>query len=292
MLGATRRCARGLGVLVVLTLAVFASSTATAVNPPPGCSLTVTGDGENGQKTYSVVCPGDAGGSSGGSSGPAGPSCVLSGLNDYCIGASACWSNVPSALPVDSRPSVDAIYTYQSCDPDPSGTLTGWSWYTPPQMSAAQAAREAFGRLATPVFTVGFNPPGRAVVGVPTWLWAQTAQVGVITGSSALGVVALGEPAGLEVDPGDGSGVLTCPWSTAASAVCAYTYSRSSVGQPVGAGGHPAYAARMRLVYRVRFENNGAPFEVAGLPATLESPWQTASVPVAEIQALVTLGES
>ena len=154
----------------------------------------------------------------------------------------------------------------------------------------AQAAREAFGRLATPVFTVGFNPPGRAVVGVPTWLWAQTAQAGVITGSSAFGVVAFGEPARLEIDPGDGSGVLDCPWSTAASWVCAYTYARSSVGQRVGPGGQPAYTVRMRLVYRVRFENNGAPFVVAGLPAMLESPWQTTSLPVAEIQALVTLG--
>jgi hypothetical protein len=44
----------------------------------------------------------------------------------------------------------------------------------------------------------------------------------------------------------------------------------------------------MRLVYQVRFEVNGTPLEVAGLPATLESPWQTTSVPVAEIQALVT----
>lgn len=288
-----RRAAAGvLGAAALL--AVFVSGVAVAVEVPPGCHLEDAGV-RGGEASYVVVCPGNPGGSSGGSSGPAGPSCVLSGLNDYCIGASACWSNVPSALPVeswpvDSRPSVDAIYTYQSCDPDPSGTLTGWSWYTPPQMSAAQAAREAFGSLATPGFTVGFNPPGRAVVGVPTWLWAQTVQVGVITGSSALGVVAVGEPARLEIDPGDGSGVLDCPWSTAASGVCAYTYARSSVGQPVGAGGQPAYTVRMRLVYRVRFENNGARFEVAGLPATLESPWRTASVPVAEIQALVTLG--
>ena len=293
----TMGCRAAMGVLGAAALVgILVPGAALAVDVPPGCHLEDAGTNA-GEAFWAVVCPGDAGGSSGGSSGPVGPSCVLSGLNDYCIGTSVCWSNVPSALPVeswpvDSRPSVDAIYTYQSCDPDPSGTLTGWSWYTPPQISAAQAAREAFGLLATPGFTVGFNPPGRAVVGVPTWLWAQTAQVGVITGSSALGVVALGEPAGLEVDPGDGSGVLDCPWSTAASGVCAYTYSRSSVGQPVGAGGQPAYTARMRLVYRVRFENNGAPFVVAGLPATLESPWQTASVPVAEIQALVTLGGS
>jgi len=297
VLRAARPVAVAAVVAVIFMVAQDGAWGAWARDVPPGCHLERVDVNEGGAH-YRTVCPGAPGdGSGGGSSGPAVPSCVLSGLNDYCIGTSVCWSNVPSAIPVeswpvDSRPSVDAIYTYQSCDPDPSGTLTGWSWYTPPQMSAAQAAREAFGSLATPVFTVGFNPPGRAVVGVPTWLWAQTAQAGVITGSSALGVVAVGEPARLEIDPGDGSGVLDCPWSTAASGVCAYTYARSSAGQPVGAGGQPAYTVRMRLVYRVRFENNGAQFEVAGLPGTLESPWRTVSVPVAEIQALVTLGGS
>jgi hypothetical protein len=159
---------------LVLVACVVVAPAAKAVDPPPGCHLESVED-SLGHRTHQVVCPGDAGGSSGGSSGPVGPSCVLSGLGQYCIGVSACWSNVPSAIPVelwpvDSRPSVDAIYTYQSCDPDPSGTLTGWSWYTPPQMSAAQAAREAFGLLATPGFTVGFNPPGRAVVGTAVGL--------------------------------------------------------------------------------------------------------------------------
>ena len=101
-------------------------------------------------------------------------------------------------------------------------------------------------------------------------------------------MVAIGEPDRLEVDPGDGSAVLSCPWSTVASGECSYTYGRSSVGQPVDGDGLPAYPVRMRLVYQVRFEANGAPLEVAGLPTTLESPWQTTSVPVAEIQALVT----
>ena len=103
-----------------------------------------------------------------------------------------------------------------------------------------------------------------------------------------MGVVALGEPDRLEVDPGDGSGVLSCAWSTVESGECSYTFGRSSVGQPVDGDGLPAFGVRMRLVYQVRFEVNGAPLEVAGLPTTLESPWQTTTVPVAEVQALVT----
>ena len=82
--------------------------------------------------------------------------------------------------------------------------------------------------------------------------------------------------------------MLSCAWSTVASGDCSYTYGRSSVGQPVDGDGLPAYPVRMRLVYQVRFEVNGTPLEVAGLLTTLESPWQTTPVPVAEIQALVT----
>lgn len=249
----------------------------------------------DGEASYVVVCPDNGGTSEDGSSDSGGPTCVLAGLAEYCIGEMACWANVPSALPEsewpeESRPSPEAIYTFQYCEPDPAETATGWSWYTPSEMTVAQAARQAFGLLATPGFSVGFNPPGRAIVGFPTWLWAQTAQSGAITGSSALGVVALGEPDGLEVDPGDGSGVLSCAWSTVESGECSYIFGRSSVGQPLDADGLPAYQVRMRLVYSVSFEVNGAPLQVAGLPATLESPWETTTIPVAEVQALVTAG--
>ena len=240
-----------------------------------------------------MVCPEGPSDPTDGSSGSTEPTCVLTGLAEYCIGAMACWANVPSALPEaewpeETRPSPDAIYTFQYCEPDPAETATGWSWYTPSEITVGEAARQAYGMLVTPGFTVGFSPPGRAIVGFPTWLWAQTAQSGTITGSAALGVVAIGEPDGLEVDPGDGSGVLSCAWSTVASGDCSYIYGRSSAGQPVDGDGLPAYVVRMRLVYQVRFEADGTPLEVAGLPTTLESPWQTTSVPVAEIQALVT----
>lgn len=101
--------------------------------------------------------------------------------------------------------------------------------------------------------------------------------------------IAIGEPDRLEVDPGDGSPALSCPWQTAAAEECAYTYPRASAGRPAGGPeGLPAFTARMRLVYAVRFEVNGAPLAIDGLPATLESPWREVAVPVAEVQAVVT----
>lgn len=262
-----------------------------AAEPPAGCSLVEVRNGDTIE--YDVVCPGDDGGGADGGGGGGEPACELRGMYDYCIGTSACWANVPSALapetwPEETRPSPEAIYTYQSCDPDPGGTLTGWSWYTPDEVSVAELARQAFGSLATPTFSIAFNPPRRAVVGLDTWFWAQTEQVGTISGSPAMGVVAFGEPDRIEVDPGDGSDVRTCPWTTSESQACAHEYTRSSAGRPTGSSGLPSYTARMRLVYDVRFENNGAPLAVGGLPATLESAWQTVDVPVAEIQSIVT----
>lgn len=280
---------------LLLASLVGPAGPAVAADVPPGCHMekVVTGPGT---WRYDVVCPPSSGGEEPGNGGTgAEPTCELTGLADYCIGTSACWANVPSALPEsqwpeESRPAPEAIYTYQSCTPDPTGTLTGWSWYTPTEVTVGEAARQAFGLLAAPAFTVGHNPPGRAVVGLPTWFWAEGAGAGPVNGSAALGVVAIAEPARLEVDPGDGSGVVSCPWSTVESDACSHTYARASVEGQADASGTPSYAVRIRLVYDVRFEVDGSPLTLGGLPTTLESAWQTAAVPVAEIQTLVTSG--
>lgn len=237
-----------------------------------------------------VSQPGDPGGSGGGGGG--GAACNPPRGYEFCLGDAYCWANIPSALaestwPEETRPSPEAIYTYRSCTPDPDGTLSGWSWYEPEGPSLAERAQQAFGTLATPAFSIEFNPPVRAVVGLDTWFWAGTGTTGQITGSEALGVVAIGTPARLEVDPGDGSGVMSCPWTTTESAECSHLYAKASVGQPPGPDGLPSYTARMRLVYDVRFELDGAPLGIAGLPTSLESGWQEVALPVAEIQAIV-----
>ncbi|MCV2394555.1 hypothetical protein OEB99_09575 [Actinotalea sp. M2MS4P-6] len=286
-----RRRLVGAAVAVGLWVAAWPAGLAWA-ETPPGCRLVpVAGHGEGGIR-YEVVCPGDGDETTPGDGGGDAPTCDLSGIAEYCIGASACWANVPSALPEDSwpwesQPSPDAIYTYQSCTPDPTGTLTGWSWYTPPEITVGQAARQAYGALRTPAFSIGMSPVRRAVVGLDTWFWAAGPDGGEITGSAALGVVAIGTPASLEVDPGDGSGPRTCAWSVSDGPACAVAYERSSAGQPVGADGLPAYTARMRLVYDVRFTQGGTTLDVAGVPDTLTSGWQTLEVPVAEIEAVV-----
>jgi len=269
---------------------VLAATSSSAV--PPGCTVTQQ-PGPDGKVEYVVTCPGGETGPGGGTGGSGEPGCTLTGIFEYCIGASACWANVPSALdpatwPEETRPSPEAIYTYQQCSPDPTGTLSDWSWYEPPGPSLTELAQQAYGALAVPAFGVGFNPPGRTVVGIPTWFWADTAQGGQITGSSALGVIAIGTPDRLEVDPGDGSGTRQCPWTTEASAACSASYARSSAREPAGPDGRPAYTARIRLVYDVRYENNGVGLTIIGLPTTLTSPWVAGAVPVAEVQSVVT----
>lgn len=288
------------GVLVAVVLA-FLTTTAWSGAAADECQV-VEVTRSDGSVEYRTVCPedGDEGTRDPGDGGAGGgPTCDLSTVEGvanypYCVGTTACAVNNPSTLgedawPMEERPSPDHIYTWTWCESADGEVEYWWSWYLPEEQgpSLTELAQQAFGALRTPTYDVGFNPPRRAVVGVPTWFWADAAVDGPITGSSALGVVAIGEPDRLEVDPGDGSGVLTCPFTTTESDACSHTYGRSSVHGTAGADREPAYAVRMRLVYDVRFENAGAPLELPGLPTTLESAWQQTAVPVVEIQSVV-----
>jgi len=293
----TRRTLAGVLLALLVAVALVPASASAVAAAGEGCQLVEAGV-VNGQMTYKTVCPGDESEGPGepgdGGSGSGGtPACDLSAVENvadfpFCVGTTACAVNNPSHLdpaewPEETRPSPTAIYTWRWCETAAGTVDYVWTWYEPEVEgpSLTELAMQAFGALATPGFSVQFNPPGRAVVGVPTWFWAGTGNGGALTGSSAAGVVAIAEPSHLEVDPGDGSGTRTCPWSTSKSDACSATYDRASVRDG-------AYTARARLVYDVRFENNGAPLDLPGLPTALESPWATASVPVAEVQAVVT----
>jgi hypothetical protein len=216
----------------------------------------------------------------------------------FCSGELSCYRFIPPPTAEDpaawpERPAgVDptASYANQACftqPPEEALVSNEYIWVTPSEQDIAAQVDVAFGALVAPAFSLGFNPPTRAVVNLPTWFWAAGAGGGAVTGSSAGGLVAVATPDHLEVDPGDGSGSFRCAWAVTASDTCAYTYPRSSAGEPAVADLGPAYQAQMRLVYTVRFELNGAPFEVAGLPTEFTSTWQTTPVPVAEIQSLV-----
>ncbi|WP_165989749.1 hypothetical protein [Streptomyces sp. YIM 98790] len=242
--------------------------------------------GENGESGQD----GDGGGE---------PSCdldlVASSTHRWCEGENACWANVPSAAyPTPDtwppgRPSEDSVYIYKYClGPDGIHAYDEWGWYTPEERSLPDRAWEAFGQLATPQFTIAFSPPQRFVFSPPqrsvvlmdTWWWVAGAGDGELRSDSVEGVVAIAEPGRMEVDPGDGSEVLGCPFITVTSDVCVHVYTKASVnGSAQTADGTTAYPVRARLVYTVHFEEDGAPVEVAGLPDTLESPWEEAPRP-------------
>lgn len=291
---APRGASTGARLLVLLAAAATLLVSLVALASPasaarPGCHLEQVKVGQT--LVWTEVCPGSDGGDGGSEGGEGGPTCTLTGLQDYCIGDVGCWMNYPAAVPPTpeqeaQKPSPAAVWVYQRCNEDTEHPLSGWTWREDVGPSPAELAQQAFGQLAAPAFTLAFNPPGRTVVGVPTWFWASTANGGAISGTS-LTVTAVAEPSHLEVDPGTGSGTLTCPWAVTPGDACTSTYTRSSAAQPVGADGQPAYTARMRLVYDVRFEIGGEPLSLPGLPTEFSSPWVTNDVPVAEVQTVV-----
>jgi hypothetical protein len=284
--------------LILLMAIVVTAEQAAAQDSDEDC-LT----GEDGHLGYCETEPGDEdpGGSGGGNSegggGDAGPSCphleeftqewYLDRHEFYCEGESACWENDPPIGWEDEAkwpdpPSEDAgDYIYKYCeDPDGNVTFQDFTWENvPDEPSLEEQAQTAYGQLNAPPFTLAFNPPGEAVIYVETWLWAEDAPSGPLEGSSAFGLVAIAEPDHLEVDPGDGSGTITCDFVTSESDECAHTYERASSD-----GGYPA---RARLVYDVHFENDGAPIDIPGAPDTFQSQWQETAIPVTEVQSNV-----
>lgn len=239
-----------------------------------------------------------------GSSGP--PPCDLASASPatFCWGSYPCYykaSVVPFAPPSSPKPTPGAQWHVRLCLQPvlmlDALTPTYTSW-TPTSMWVGQAneppplvdqAREAFGRLVVPTGTLVFNPTARTLVNLDTWFWAQGLTGAELRGSSAFGLVAIATPGQLTITPGDGSAPVVCSWVTAKSDRCAYPYQRSSVGGSVrGPSGAPAYEATGRATWSVRFENNGAPVSIAGVPRELRGPGMAAAVEVAEVQTIVT----
>jgi hypothetical protein len=245
-----------------------------------------------------VYCNAEGGGGQddggGGDGGSQEPTCDLSNepYTEFCKGTLACWGNNPAgnseedvADELPPKPGDDYHVAYRNCE-DGSDT---WYWSKDGEgPSIEELAQIAFGELVFPEYTLTFNPPRRTYVNLDTWWWAQGATTEELIGTAALGVRALATPNRMEVDPGDGSGVFSCEFVTAKSDDCTYTYRRASVrGSAAADDGSPAYPARMRLVYDVRFEVDGTPLTLDDLPTSFSSPWQDQPVPVREIQTVV-----
>jgi hypothetical protein len=289
---------------LLLGVAVVAASLLVTVSPASADCTLVWGQKPNGSMGWVEDCSDsggdeggeDTGGDNGGGDDTGGePACNLDwgpeGTTTWCEGSMACWANVPSTFPEEEweevaaeqgagpRPSPDHQLVFVMCELG----APYWDWVTAEDTGPSlwDLAWQAFGNIATPEFTLAFSPPTQSYVNLDTWYWAEGPSDGEIVGDSTGAVNAIATPDRIEVDPGDGSGVMECPFAVDEGDECLHTYVRASVDHPDG------YPARMRLVYDIAFTNNGDPLELDGLPTTLESPWVDGPLPVAEVAAIV-----
>lgn len=226
----------------------------------------------------------DPGGETG---GPVQPPCDLEApFDDLCIGSDACWMNDPAAVQNPDeladvpKPKDDSYVVYISCRRADGSTYDRWYWSDDvPTITMEDRIRSAVGALDLPAIEASFNPPGRTLVNLPTWWWAEGAPAGEIRGDEALGMTAVATPQGLTINPGDGSGSITCPMSVTKSDTCATRYRRSG-----------DYTASMSIVYDVVFTMDGQVIDASQIPADLRTLTVEDDVPVAvrEVQTRVT----
>jgi hypothetical protein len=251
-----------------------------------------------GQLVYCQTDPGEPGepgepgdpGTGGGE-----PTCDLAPPATFCMGSNACYmieGKVPYRAPEGPRPSPEHTWMIRICNGENLAQSFDPIWVGPndPQPpSLAEQAQTAFGQLDPGTGTLTVNPTTRSLVSLPTWFWADGLTGDALTGSSAFGLVAIATPDHLEVDPGDGTGVVQCPWTTTKSDTCSHEYSRSSATRGTAAvDGHDAYAATGEPVWSVAFELRGNPVNIPGAPTELRGAPMDAGVWVAESQAVVT----
>ena len=214
--------------------------------------------------------------------GPSKPSCEIEGGDNACFNGESCLINDPSRIPEESvpegalppKPGDDYHHAFRRCDTD-----YVWYWTKESEASVEELALRAYGELAAPAFDPTFNPPTRTLVNLDTWWWADGAPAQALS-ETAGSVTVAARPSHMEVDPGDGSGAFQCDFVTSKTDTCTHTYQRASTGD--------GYQGRMRLVWDLTFTDTDAPIDLLGLPTSFSSPWESVTVPVREVQSLVT----
>jgi len=281
----TRRTARIVAALVVASGPFVLGAPASAAGGSgTNCTETQVGDEiiwncESVDEGHEETGPGGG--------GPVEPPCDLrDGYDELCIDEDACWMNDPAAVqdPEELRdtpkPSEDSYVVYVSCIRPNGDTYDRWYWSDDvPTITIEDRIRAAMGSLRLPTIEATFNPPGRTLVNLPTWWWAEGAPTGEIRGTEALGMVGIAIPRGLSVTPGDGTASFSCPMVVTKSDVCSYQYRRAG-----------SYTATMSIVYDVQFSMNGQIIDASQIPAELRSVTvdDSTTVTVREVQTKVT----
>ena len=291
-------------VTALVTFGALAATGATPATADPSCTPPAViqwhPDG-----TYScvVVDEGGDGGTGGGGDDGGGTTeqtCELWGKFTFCVGTTACreipW-HPPMALPEGPKPQPDSEPRARECD---YGVPGGFGPYVitiywsdsgePEPPSLYEQALTAVGAIDLTIPALETSPAGRTLVYIPVWYWLDGGD-GDRTGSSAFGLVATAVFDHIEVDPGDGSDAIECPWVTSeeqAEQECSHAYDRASDQGRATWKGKPAYLASATAVWNLSFEINGTPVTIPNAPATLTSEASTAPVAVQEQGAVVT----
>jgi hypothetical protein len=232
------------------------------------------------------------------------PACQLPAGFEFCSGSRSACFDVPYVAgpsvtpPVGPKPEGASIVT-RTCQPVFGGKVTYGPYAIPSAVyvgAGAEPALEvqratALGKLVFPKITLHYGPLKYAVVTSPTTWWADGPNGQEIQGSSANGLIAYASPSGLRITPGDGSEPFDCPWTStaqAAAGVCEYAFQKSSIEGTATWNGQPAFVAKATTLWKLRFTNNGSPYAFPSLPDTIEGLATSLTVPVVEIQSIVT----
>lgn len=294
------------GLLVALACSFLLWGLTVPAAADPECAVFGDTDPSTDQIEYGCTEYVDGGGSGsggdedGGDTGggdPVANQCTFFDIySEFCRGDLACYVNDPAAIQdidrareddpaLSDKPDGAERLIFTACQRDPGSPETRdyyWDTEAPEEGPTLEdRIRSAAGQLVLPTITPVFNPPGRTLVNLDTWWWAEGASADEVVGTEALGVRAVATPRGMTVKAtaSRGSVSVACPVVTERSDRCSLRFT--------GAG---QYEATLTVVYDVRFELNGEPIDLPGGLAdlaTLTATGQT-TVPVLEVQSRVT----
>ena len=185
-----------------------------------------------------------------------------------------------------------ALQSPQSRDPALEGIRIEVSSRDPAHKAGrvGTAANTALSALSLPRPVPFFAPPAqhvRTLVGVDTWFWVPAASWRPIVRIAAAGsvvVTLVATPVTLQLVPGDGSPLVSCPgpgvpwlWPGTRS-LCSHTFQRTSMSRPLG-----RFSATVQTVWTIRWTSSTGLSGVAG-PVVVPTP---VSLRVAEAQAVL-----
>jgi hypothetical protein len=240
-------------------------------NEGPGGTVTVgASDGGSSNGAFPGSTAGDQGnGPNGGASGP--------GTNPWvCTYTQLVLNDIGGFAP--GGPTPGSWYTVTCANRLTGANVTQTEWIPdqsaagPPPVDPHTLALQAENSLQLPAPTTHLNPSGASIVNLPTWLWIDAAiwhPQSVSASAGPVSATAVATPVSVSWSMGDGGG-LTCdgpgtPFlpaqpTSGQSTGCAYTYARTSAGQP-SSDGNPddgAFDVTATVTWSVSWTAQGA----------------------------------